>query len=278
MKHLVQFWPPVFISAFRFLICGGLLLLLLQRTRWLGSSTGCTPAIRRQLWTRTGLCLAVYVVAFMFAIQLTSPANVALYLGASPVWALLMEGRPGQGAGRRWLAAGLASVGALVLFWPRLQLGGNLWLGKALGIAASILWALYGHLSRALTAHLSSAELTAHSMWRAGVWLLPLTVWELTQVDVVMRFDAWAVFLYSVLGPGIFSFALWSNALKHWPTSQVYLFNNLIPVWTVLCTWLFFRDPITANIWLALLLIIASVLVAAANWRSILGPRWRPPE
>jgi len=262
MKHLVLFWPPVFISSFRFLVCGGLLLWLVQKTTWLGKPTGTDALVRRQLWTRTGLSLAVYVVAFMVAIKLTSPANVALYLGASPIWALLMEGRTEPGRGLRWIAALLAIAGAGVLFWPKLQLGGNQWIGEAIGLSASVLWALYGHLSRGLVARISSSELTAHSMWRAGVWLIPLSIWELNTVGIEWRLDTWLVFIYSVLGPGVFSFALWSNALRHWPTSQVYLFNNIIPIWTVFWTWLFFREPIPTNVWLALILIVSGVVLS----------------
>ncbi|HSH17307.1 MAG TPA: DMT family transporter, partial [Verrucomicrobiae bacterium] len=92
------------------------------------------------------------------------------------------------------------------------------------------------------------------------------------------RVDAWLVFLYSVLGPGVFSFALWSNALTHWPTSRVYLFNNIIPVWTVFWTWLFFREPITSNIWIALVLIVSGVVLSSTNWSGVLGKRWLPPE
>jgi len=266
MKHLVQFWPPVFISSFRFLICGALLLLLIRKTNWLGAATGSTPTVRRQLWTRTGLSLAVYVVAFMVAIKLTSPANVALYLGASPIWALLIEGKLEQGRGLRWIAALLAIAGAAVLFWPKLQLGGNQWIGEAIGLSASVLWALYGHLSRGLVSKISSSELTAHSMWRAGVWLIPFSLWELNTIGIEWRVDAWLVFLYSVLGPGVFSFALWSNALHCWPTSKVYLFNNIIPIWTVFWTWLFFREPIAANIWIALILIVGGVVLSTGNW------------
>lgn len=266
MKHLVQFWPPVFISSFRFTLCGALLLLVIRKTNWLGEATGSTPAIRHHLWTRTGLSLAMYVVAFMVAIKMTSPANVALYLGASPIWALLFEGTSEKGRGLRWIAALLAIAGAAVLFWPKLKLGGNQWIGEAVGLSASVLWALYGHLSRGLVTRISSSELTAHSMWRAGVLLIPFSLWELTTVGIEWRLDAWLIFLYSVFGPGVFSFALWSNALHRWPTSQVYLFNNIIPVWTVFWTWLFFREPIAANVWIALILIVSGVVLSTRSW------------
>lgn len=279
MKYLVQFWPPIAISSIRFILCGVLMLALLRWTRWLGAITpGISPTARRRLWTRTGLSLAVYVVAFMVAIKYTSPANVALYLGTSPVWALLLEGRSEKGRGIRWIAALLAAAGAAILFWPSLALTGDRWFGEVAALFASVLWALYGHLARGLSGAMTGAELTAHSMWRAGLLLVPFTLWELTTATFVWRWDAAAIFAYSVLLPGIVSFALWAHALKLWPTSKVYLFNNLIPIWTVFWAWLFFGDAITANVWLALLLIVGAVIISQTNWERVLGRRWLPPE
>ncbi len=279
MKYLVRFWPPIGISSVRFILCGVLMLALLKWTRWLGAPTpGITPTIRVRLWTRTGLSLAVYVVAFMVAIKYTSPANVALYLGTSPVWALLLEGRSEKGRGIRWVAALLAAVGAAILFWPSLALSGDRWFGEGAALFASVLWALYGHLARGLSGTMTGAELTAHSMWRAGVWLMPFAFGELTTATIVWRWDAAAIFAYSVLLPGIVSFALWAHALKLWPTSKVYLFNNLIPIWTVFWAWLFFGDAITANVWLALILIVGAVVISQTNWERVLGRRWLPPE
>ena len=278
MKHLVKFWPPLTISSVRFLLCGVVMLALLRGTNWLGPRSNISPGARRQLWTRTGLTLAVYVAAFMFAIKHTTPANVALYLGASPVWALLLEGRTEKGRGVRWLAAGLAVAGAAILFWPALSLRGDRWIGEVCAILGSVLWALYGHLSRGLSGSMTGAELTAQSMWRAGLLLVPFTLWELSTATVVWRWDAAGIFAYSVLLPGIVSFALWAHALKLWPTSKVYLFNNLIPMWTVFWAWLFFGDPVTPNVWLALILIVGAVGISQANWEKILGRRWLPPE
>lgn len=278
MKYLVKFWPPISISSVRFLLCGVIMLALLRGTNWLGPRSNISPGARRQLWTRTGLALAVYVAAFMFAIKHTTPANVALYLGASPVWALLLEGRTEKGRGVRWLAAVLAVAGAAILFWPALSLRGDRWIGEVCAILGSVLWALYGHLSRGLSGSMTGAELTAQSMWRAGLLLVPFTLWELSTATVVWRWDAAGIFAYSVLLPGIVSFALWAHALKLWPTSKVYLFNNLIPMWTVFWAWLFFGDPVTPNVWLALILIVGAVGISQANWEKILGRRWLPPE
>ena len=83
---------------------------------------------------------------------------------------------------------------------------------------------------------------------------------------------------YCVLAGGVVAFALWNNALRHWKTSEVYLFNNLIPLSTMLWAHFTLGEPVTRNFWLAMAFIVGGVLIAQANWRAVLGWRWTPAE
>ena len=153
---------------------------MLRWTSWLGENRALTPELRRQLWLRGGLSLAVYIVVFNWALRLTAVSHVALYLGASPVWNLLWEERPRRtwASARRYGAALLAVAGVVVLFWPALQTTKLSVVGELLGLAASVLWANFGHQSRFLSERLGGAEVAAHTMWMAGVGLMPLQVWS----------------------------------------------------------------------------------------------------
>ena len=64
------------------------MLALFRWTKWFGGRTPLTAEMRRLLWVRSGLSLAVYIVVFNWALKLTELSHVALYLGAAPVWAL----------------------------------------------------------------------------------------------------------------------------------------------------------------------------------------------
>jgi drug/metabolite transporter (DMT)-like permease len=122
-KWLVASWPPVWTGGTRFLVAGFILLAVLRFTNWLGKFQPLTRAQHRRLWLRGGLSLAAYVVAFCWALHLTAASHVALYLGASPVWALLGEELPRRSwsSARRYGAALLAVSGIMVLFWPVLK-------------------------------------------------------------------------------------------------------------------------------------------------------------
>ncbi len=282
---MVGFWPPISIGCTRFTFAGLILLALFRWTKIFGKASSISKDLNRQLWWRGGLTLALYIIAFNFALTLTSVSHVALYLGAAPVWALLWEGAPERNwkSFQRYAAAVLALSGVVILFWPALKMGSGNLLGEILALGGSILWTNYGRQCRVLGAHLSGAEVSAQTFWRAGVFLLPFSSVELCLREaahrpLVFRADLVLIHLFCILASGVVAFALWNNALRHWKTSQVYLFNNLIPISTMTWASVFLHESIAATFWLAMILIVAGVLIGQANWQKIFGKRWLPTE
>jgi drug/metabolite transporter (DMT)-like permease len=283
-KFVVKFWGPAWLGSSR-LLCGGMILLaILKWTHWLGALTPLTPSAKRELWLRGGLSLACYIVIFNWALHYTAASHVALYLGMSPIWTLLWDERPEMTwrSAQRYGAAGLALSGVVVLFWPSLMNGnsksGSPLVGEVLGFAASWLWANYGRQCRALGARLSGAEVSAHTMWRAGVLLLPLAIVEIARFGLIWRTDVVLVHCYCFIAGGVIAYALWNNALRHWTTSRVFLFNNLVPLSTMAWARVCLGEPVTRTFWLAMLLVVAGVVVGQARWAKVLGPRWSPLE
>ena len=71
---------------------------------------------------------------------------------------------------------------------------------------------------------------------------------------------------YCTIFGGVIAFALYNNALRHWPVSQVFLFSNLIPASTMVWAWLLLGEPVTQTFWLAMVLVAAGV--ALGQWRK----------
>ena len=280
VKFLVGSWPPVFVGATRFLCAGLLLLAVLRWTSWLGEWQPTPRELQMRLWLRGGLSLAAYIVTFNWASRFTSASNVALLLAASPLWALLWERHAGSPLEllRKYAAALLALTGVGVLFWPALKGSSASWPGEALGVLASFLWTNYGRQCRVLGGSLNGAEITAHTMWRAAIWLAPFAAAEVARTNVVWRADLALVQAYCIVAGGVVAFALWANALRHWETSQVLLFNNLIPLSTMTWAYFWLGEPFTHTFGLALVLIIAGVVLGQAPWRKLVGPAQAPTE
>ena len=280
VKFLVKSWPPVTVGSTRFLCAGLLMFALLRWTNWLGPSGALSASVRRGLWWRGGLSLAAYVAVFNLALRYTAASHVALYLAVSPVWALLWEGRQAGASEyfKRYAAALLALSGVLVLFLPALKSASGTLTGEFLGLTASVLWTLYGRQCRMLGKTLSGPETSAHTMWRAGILLLPVAVAENLQRPVCWDARLLLVQCYCVIGGGVIAFALWNHALRHWKTSEVYLFNNLIPASTMLWARLTLGEPVLPTFWLAMVLIVSGVLVGQAAWQRLFDNRWFPAE
>lgn len=260
-KLMVAHWPPLWTGGSRFFCAGLLLLAILKWTRWLGEPHVITRQMAMRLWIRGGSSLAAYIVCFIWSLRYTTVSHVALYLGAAPIWALLWEGRPAPNwsSARRYGAAMLALGGVWVLFQPALKSGNTRWLGEVLGLSSSILWTNYGRQCRALGSGLSGAEVSAHTMWRAGALLLPLGLFEVFHSGLEWRADLVLVQLYCILPGGVVAFGIWSHALSRWPASQVLLFNNLIPLSTMTWAHFWLGEPVTPTFWTAMALIIAGV-------------------
>ena len=272
-KWLVMSWPPVFTGSIRFLCAGILLLTVLRFTNFLGVFQPLTPELRRALWLRGGLSLAVYIVAFNWALRFTTASHVALYLGASPVWALLWEEKPQRtlASARRYGPALLALAGVAVLFWPALQTMKLSLLGEVLGLASSVLWTTFSRQVRALSAHLAETEIAAHTMWMAGVWLLPVGLIEVWLRGFSVNGEQAGVLAFCIVFGGVVPYALWNSALRHWRTSRVMLFGNLIPLSTGVWVYCFLGEPLTHTFWAAMTLIVAGVLMGQADWTKIFG-------
>jgi drug/metabolite transporter (DMT)-like permease len=272
-KWLVAAWPPILTGATRFLAAGFFLLALLRFTSWLGEFKPLTRESYRQLWLRGGLSLAAYIVVFAWALRLTAASHVALYLGASPIWALLWEERPkwNWSSVRRYGAALLAVAGVLVLFWPVLKTGKQTsLLGELCGLAASITWANFNHQSRFLAKTIPGLEIAANAMWMSGVWLLPPGLIEAAVYGVSLDAPHLGVQALCILFGGVVPYALWNSALRHWRTSQVMLFNNLIPLTTTAWAYFILHEPVTSTFCAAMALIVAGVALGQADWSKIL--------
>ena len=271
-KWLVATWPPIWTGATRFLVAGLFLLAILRFTNWLGEFKPLSRESNRQLWFRGGLSLAAYIVAFAWALKLTAASHVALYLGASPVWALLWEERPKRNwaSARRYGAAFLAVAGVLVLFWPALKIADTNLAGEFCGVASSLLWANYNHQSRFLSAKISGLEIAASAMWMSGVWLLPFGLLEIAARGIATDSRHFFVQTLCILFGGVVPYALWNSALHHWRTSRVMLFNNFIPLTTTAWAHFALREPITSTFCAEMALIVAGVFLGQADWSKIL--------
>jgi drug/metabolite transporter (DMT)-like permease len=270
-KWLVASWPPIWTGSTRFTCAGLLLLAVIRWTTWLGNYVVPSRALNRSLWLRGGLSLAAYTVVLNFALQFTSASHVALYLGASPIWALLWEAisDPAARQPRRYAAALIALAGVVILLWPALDASSLNLKGELLGLGAGLLWMNYGLQVRQLAVALNGTEVTAHTMWRAGVWLLPLALIELTRSRISITPQLLGVQAYCIVAGAVMAFWLWNHGLRYWPASRVMLFNNLIPMSTLAWAHFCLGEAVRSTFWVAMVLIATGVILGQTESKAV---------
>ena len=248
----------------------GLLLALLRWTRLFGKRAPVPAELNRRLWIRGGLLFIGWAAGFSWAVTYTPVSHAALYLAASPVWGLLLEERPqlNRESARKYFAALLALAGIVILFLPKLQNGtGGDWRGDVIAFAASWSWTLYSRESREISGRIPGMVYTAQTAWRAGLLLLPFVVWEVAKNPPVLplRLIGWQIF--SIFAGTIVGLGIWNQVLRHWPVSRALLFNNLIPMFSMLFAWLCLNEALTNTFVPAMALVVAGVVVGLAPWR-----------
>jgi drug/metabolite transporter (DMT)-like permease len=280
LKFLAHDWPPAMTASLRFILAGAALLGAMRWTSWLGSLTPLSPTQSRQLWWRGGVILAAFMVACNLAFRYLPASHFALYMAASPVWALLMEGGFSWTwrTARQFAAAGLAFAGVGVLLGPALRHGESSLLGEVLGLSCGLGWAIYSRQSRQLAESMSAVEVTARSMWRAGWLLLPFGIIECVLHPIHATPANLGVLVYCALVGAAVAYALWNQALTQWPSSRVFLFSNLIPLSTMAFAHLLLGEPLTSTFASAMGLILLGVILGVVDLGTWMGRWWSPEE
>ena len=124
---------------------------------------------------------------------------------------------------------------------------------------------------RFLSVQLSGTEVAAHTMWMSGVLLLPFGVVEIGMHGLPINAASLGVLVFCIVCGGVIPYALWNDALRRWRTSQVMLFNNLIPLSTMSWAYFFLHEPVTPTFWVAMILIVAGVIIGQTDWSKIAG-------
>ena len=124
------------------------------------------PGPRPGLWTRlVALALIGQVVPFLLlgqAARLTTSADMALMMGAQPIFVFLFGRFLGSRDRWTWLAAlglGIGFAGIAVAFWsPGADSGAHSTLGRAFALAAGVFYGTGAILSGAATKELALSE------------------------------------------------------------------------------------------------------------------------
>ena len=240
--------------------------LMLWWAAWERSQPLTSGSARRDRWLLVlcGLFFAADLAALHWSIELTVAANSILFLNAQPIYVavgawLLFGSRITSG-----FVAGtlVALIGAAMLTWQSLALGGAHLVGDALGVSAGLCYAGFILTASRLRARLSSARVNAWTC-ALGAPLLLLAALSAGQNPIPRSVDD----LLLMIGLGVVSQAagqgliIWGLAHLAPAFSAVTLM--IAPVAAALFGWWLLDEPLTGLQLLGMAVVLTGVALCA---------------
>ena len=206
---------------------------------------------------------------FFHGLSQSSSAHAALLYALTPIGVFLVAvARREEHVRRRGLMGiVLAFSGVVVLLMGRgLASGTGSLKGDVFILGAVASWVLYTIDSRKLIAEVGAIRATAFPLVAGTVMLLPFTPF-LFAADAVRAASpvALACALFLALITSVVSYILWSYALSKTAPSKVAVFSNLQPLATALAAWAILGEPLTWEIAVGGVMVIAGVRLAQSR-------------
>lgn len=176
---------------------------------------------------------AIYQLAFIVGLDLTTAGSGSLMLAVMPVFVLALEQWSGVRHGvRPWVGAAASIVGVALVSRAALGLQGSMaLLGNLLMICAAAFWALYTQGSRPLIERYGAIRTTAWTLWTGAAAIFLMGVPSLLRQNWrVIDSVSWGGLLYSAFLSIGLAYLLWYRSVGKLGGSRTAIYSNLTPV------------------------------------------------
>lgn len=263
IRVAIESIPPLSMAGIRFLIAGAILYVWARRHHERPSG-----AQWRAAALIGGLLMLGGNGGVSFSEQFIPSGMAALIVATIPIWIVLLEWLHGDTRPNLAVLIGLLlGLGGIALLVEHGQATGNssaTLLGIMILLPASIAWAAGSYYSRQVDQPSSPLLATAMQMLAGGAWLC--LAGALTGETGALRLDRitptsalgllYLIIFGSLLG---FTAYIWLLRVSKPAIVSTYAFVN--PVVAVFLGWVFFQEPITAQMILAAGIITAGILL-----------------
>jgi drug/metabolite transporter (DMT)-like permease len=215
------------------------------------------------------VCLWLNQLSFVFALEKTSASTIALFLGATPIFAALIGLAFGlERLSRKfWLAAAISFAGVgLVAAGAPAGFSGDL-RGSLLGIATAATWAGYSVAVAPLMERYTASRISAVVLPLGWVLVALIGFPQAAEQDYGVGWKVWLLLAFATLGPLVLTNVLWFRSLHRIGASRATLVANLQPFVAAIFALVLLSERMT------LLQVLGGVLIGG----GILTARRRTP-
>lgn len=275
IRFAIETIPPFTMAAVRFLIAGGVLYAWAR----LRGAPAPTRAEWRGAWVIGALLLVGGNGGVVWAETRVSSGLAAVFVGAEPLWAVLLDwARPGgtRPTGAVVLGLLVGFVGMVLLVAPSADGRSADVLGALALVLATIAWAVGSIYSRHARVPSSPLLSTGSKMLTGGVLLLLLggATGEFGRVDVgAMSARSLLALLYLIVFGAIVGFSAYMYLLKHTTLAKASTYAYVNPVVALLLGWMLAGEVLTGRTLLAATVIIGGVALINSGQFASAGRR-----
>ena len=260
-KRALATFDPLAFNAVRYVLASAFVLIVLRRQGRLE-----LPA--RVDWPRV-LVLgvfgnAIYQLAFIVGLNLTTAGSGSLMLAVMPVFVLALDLWSGEKHSRRaWIGAAGSIVGVGLVSRAALGIEGTeALLGNLLIVLAAAFWALYTQGSRPLIRRYGAVRTTAWTLWAGAVIIFLMGIPSLFHQDWgAIDAVSWGGLVYSAFFSIGLAYLLWYRSVGRLGSSRTAIYSNLTPVVALAAGALWLGETITPLSLLGAAMVIGGVML-----------------
>jgi len=209
----------------------------------------------------------LYFIFENFGIKYTTATKASMIIAMVPVAvSLLSVLLLGEKLTLRRILSLILSLGGvylLLLYGKMNGLSFQIATGDLLMFGAVFAAAAYMLLTRKICAEYDSFLVTAYQMIYGALFFTPFFLWEFTDTNwLAVSVQQWGALLVLALLSSVGAFLTYNYALKSVPASRASLFVNIVPLVTVLASWLLLGETLQASQISGGLLVIAAACLA----------------
>lgn len=276
IKILYEYIHPLAFTAVRMTIAtlSMLLILKLRGVRIKISAKDIPSVIGLGIISTTG-----YQLLFVLGLAKTRAGNAGLLLSLTPVFAyligILLRRVSFSFKGLLGILLSTLGVTAIVFFGNETISFGGTWVGDLMIIGAAFCWGWYTGASTTLLSRYGTLETTFLAMLFGVIFLLSITFpWLIVQNWSEVPVWAWLTIAGSAWLAIVYSYFVWSYAIKTIGVARTAVIGNITPVVALLAAWILIdEEPVLAQ-GVSILLILAGIFIV----RQENDGRIRPPE
>jgi drug/metabolite transporter (DMT)-like permease len=213
---------------------------------------------------------AAYQIIFVIGLSTTKAGNAALLGALSPIFTFFTSLFLGYERFSRGVLGGIllsfTGVIAVVVFGSaRIEFGGAMH-GDAMIILSAVLWGVYPSAATRLAIKYGGMRLTFWLLLGGTASLLPILAPSLLRQDwSAISGLAWAEFGYATFLSIVYSYLVWSHAIKHIGASGTAVYGNMTTIVALGGAWLILGErPALAQI-IGVVLIFTGVFIVRSR-------------